>query len=208
MNKEKVQSILINQLKFSLDQVKKLDIYHDELINYNKNYNLISNSTIDDIWNRHILDSAQLVKYIKFQNNKSLSDMGSGAGLPGLILAIFNNNPKFHVKLYEKSKIKCNFLNLVIKKLKIDSKVYNGHYSTHNIDSEYIVSRAFKKLEEIIRISREIVRVNHTLVILKGKKAQLEVNSLQPPLNYVYILKNSMTNIESKILIIDIKKKK
>ena len=208
MNKEKVQSILINQLKFSLDQVKKLDIYHDELINYNKNYNLISNSTIDDIWNRHILDSAQLVKYIKFQNNKSLSDMGSGAGLPGLILAIFNNNPKFHVKLYEKSKIKCNFLNLVIKKLKIDSKVYNGHYSTHNIDSEYIVSRAFKKLEEIIRISREIVRVNHTLVILKGKKAQLEVNSLQPPLNYVYILKNSMTNIESKILIIDIKKNK
>jgi len=208
MNKEKVQSILINQLKFSLDQVKKLDIYHDELINYNKNYNLISNSTIDDIWNRHILDSAQLVKYIKFENNKSLSDMGSGAGLPGLILAIFNNNPKFHVKLYEKSKIKCNFLNLVIKKLKIDSKVYNGHYGTHNIDSEYIVSRAFKKLEEIIRISREIVRVNHTLVILKGKKAQLEVNSLQPPLNYVYILKNSMTNIESKILIIDIKKNK
>ena len=208
MNKEKVQSILINQLKFSLDQVKKLDMYHNELINYNKNYNLISNSTIDDIWNRHILDSAQLVKYIKFENNKSLSDMGSGAGLPGLILAIFNNNPKFHVKLYEKSKIKCNFLNLVIKKLKIDSKVYNGHYSTHNIDSEYIVSRAFKKLEETIRISREIVRVNHTLVILKGKKAQLEVNSLQPPLNYVYILKNSMTNIESKILIIDIKKNK
>ena len=134
--------------------------------------------------------------------------MGSGAGLPGLILAIFNNNPKFHVKLYEKSKIKCNFLNLVIKKLKIDSKVYNGHYGAHNIDSEYIVSRAFKKLEEIIRISREIVRVNHTLVILKGKNAQLELNTLQPPLKYVYILKNSMTNIESKILIIDIKKKK
>ena len=50
-----------------------------------------------------MLDSAQVVKLIEFSDNKSLSDLGSGAGFPGLILALYNRNPKFHVKLYEKS---------------------------------------------------------------------------------------------------------
>ena len=90
MNRDKVQSILLNDLNFSVEAIDKLQIFHDELLEYNKNYNLIANSTINDIWNRHILDSAQLVKYIDFNDNESLSDIGSGAGFPGMIMAIFN----------------------------------------------------------------------------------------------------------------------
>ena len=92
MNKDQVQSILLNELKFSPETIKKLQTFHDELLNYNKNYNLIANSTIDDIWSRHILDSAQIIKYIDFNDNESLSDIGSGAGFPGMIIAIFNSN--------------------------------------------------------------------------------------------------------------------
>ena len=110
MNKDIVQSKLLNNLKFSSDDISKLSTFHDELLKFNKKYNLISKSTENDIWNRHILDSAQLVNYIGFEDGKSLADMGSGAGFPGIVLAIFNNNPKFHVKLYEKSNIKCDFL--------------------------------------------------------------------------------------------------
>ena len=152
MNKAQVQSILLNQLKFSKKNIDKLEIFHDELLKYNKNYNLIANSTTDNIWCRHILDSAQIVKYIDFIDNESLSDMGSGAGFPGIIIAIFNNNPRFHVKLYEKSKVKCNFLLLIKKALKINFEIYDNDYQYHNINANYITCRAFKKLSEIMRI--------------------------------------------------------
>ena len=110
MNKEEVQSILSKNLNFSSEDLSKLRIFHEELLRFNKRYNLISKSTEADIWSRHILDSAQIVKYVDFNVGKSLSDMGSGAGFPGIVLSVFNKQPKFHVKLYEKSNIKADFL--------------------------------------------------------------------------------------------------
>jgi 16S rRNA (guanine527-N7)-methyltransferase len=157
------------------------------------------------VWDRHILDSAQLVRYIDFDKDKSLSDMGSGAGFPGIVLAIFNKNPKFHVKLYDKSNIKCDFLDNIRNKLDVDYDVL-GKYQNEEIRSEYVVSRAFKKLEEILRISREIIKVNHKLIILKGKNAEQEINRLQQPLEFLYKLEESITDHESKILIVDVKK--
>ena len=102
---DKVKEILVNELGFSNESLDKLNIFHNELLKYNEKYNLISKSTEKTIWWRHILDSAQINRYIDFKDSYSLSDLGSGAGFPGLILAIYNNNPKFHVKLYEKSPI-------------------------------------------------------------------------------------------------------
>jgi len=206
MNKDQVKLILLKELKFSEENIKKLAIFHNELLNYNKNYNLIANSTIDNIWNRHILDSAQIVKYIDFKDNESLSDMGSGAGLPGMIIAIFNTNPSFHVKLYEKSKVKCDFLFLIKNKLKVNCDIYANDYQYYNINAEYITCRAFKKIGEVMRISREIVTVNHKLIILKGKNAKKEINGLQPKVNYKYSLKKSIIDQESKIIIMDVKK--
>ncbi|MDC0449324.1 16S rRNA (guanine(527)-N(7))-methyltransferase RsmG [Pelagibacteraceae bacterium] len=205
MNRVEVQSSLIQDLEFTKKDVIKLASFHDELLRYNKKYNLISKSTETNIWDRHILDSAQLVKYIKFENNMSLSDMGSGAGFPGLVLAIFNKNPRFHVKLYEKSSIKCDFLENIKNKLDISCEI-NGSYQDWEINSDYIVSRAFKQLNEIIRISREIIKVNHKLIVLKGKNAEKEINKLQQPLEFMYKLEKSITDNDSKILIVDVKK--
>ena len=205
MTKDEVLLQLKNKLNFRESDIDKLEIFHEELLKYNNKYNLISTSTENDVWGRHILDSAQLVKYIDFQDHKSLSDMGSGAGFPGIIIALFNNNPKFHVKLYEKSKVKLEFLTFIRDKIDIKYEIL-GNYIDYEIDSNYVVSRAFKKLEEIIRISREIIKVNHKLIILKGKKAEFEIKSLQPKLNYRYDLIKSITNKESKIIIIDFKK--
>ena len=205
MNSEDVKSILIDNFKFSTDDIKKLSIFHDELLKFNRKYNLISKSTEIDIWNRHILDSAQIVKFIGFEDGKSISDMGSGAGFPGIVLSIFNKNSKFHVKLYEKSNIKCDFLENIKNKLSLEYDVF-GNYQDEEINSEYIVSRAFKKLDEIIRISREIVRVNHKLIILKGKNAENEIKKLQHPLEFMYKLEKSLTDMDSRILIVDVKK--
>ena len=205
MNKEEVQLTLLNKLKFSKDDLDKLSILQEELLKFNKKYNLISRNTEAHIWDRHILDSAQLVKYIRFEDEKSLSDLGSGAGFPGLIIAIFNQNKEFHVKLYEKSNIKCDFLENIKNKLNIEFDIL-GRYQDEEITSEYVVCRAFKKLEEILRISREIIKVNHKLIILKGKNAELEINKLLQPLEFMYKLEESITEPTSKILIVDVKK--
>jgi len=205
MNKEEVQLTLLNKLKFSKDDLDKLSILQEELLKFNKKYNLISRNTEAHIWDRHILDSAQIVKYIRFEDEKSLSDLGSGAGFPGLIIAIFNQNKGFHVKLYEKSNIKCDFLENIKNKLNIEFDIL-GRYQDEEITSEYVVCRAFKKLEEILRISREIIKVNHKLIILKGKNAELEINKLLQPLEFMYKLEKSITDPTSKILIVDVKK--
>jgi 16S rRNA (guanine527-N7)-methyltransferase len=204
VNKDVIETLELN-LKFTKEDIEKLHIFHDELLAYNKKYNLISKSTELDIWNRHIFDSAQLVNYINFKENKSISDIGTGAGFPGIVLAIFNKNKSFHVKLYEKSNVKCDFLDIIRKKIDVDYDIF-GDYKNEIIDSEYVVSRAFKKLEETLRISREIIKVNHKLIILKGRNALNEINKLKPNLNFIYRAESSMTDPDSKILIIEIKK--
>ena len=206
MNAEEVKLILLNKLMFSQDAIYKLDAFCSALKNYNLNYNLIAKSTIDNIWDRHVLDSAQLVKFIDFNDGSSLSDLGTGAGFPGIIIAIFNRNPEFHVKLFEKSPVKVKFLNSVCNNLNIKAEVYENDFRSHKITSEYVVSRAFKKLEEHIRISREIIKLSHTLIILKGRNAEEEIKQLNNIFNYSYTLEKSITNPNSKIAIFDIKK--
>ena len=89
-----------------------------------------------------------------------------------------------------------------------ESKLLPGRYQDEEISSEYVVSRAFKQLDEILRISREIIKVNHKLIVLKGKNAENEINRLQQPLEFIYKLEKSITDINSRILIVDVKKKR
>ena len=206
MEQQKVELILKEELNFTKIHIEKIRLFQSELLQFNKKYNLISKSSENDIWNRHILDSAQIVKFIQMDNNSSISDIGSGGGFPGIILSIFNSNSNFHVKLYEKSTVKCIFLDKMIKKLDLSGKVYEGSYLNHEINSNHVVSRAFKKLDELLRISREIIKVNHKLIILKGKNALAEINNLSVGVNYRYEVFNSMSEKDSKILIFNITK--
>jgi 16S rRNA (guanine527-N7)-methyltransferase len=206
MTEKEVRSILLYKLNFSQDSLYKIDAFCKEVIEYNKNFNLIAKSTIKNIWARHVLDSAQLVKFINFDKGLSLADLGTGAGFPGIVLAIFNRNPEFHVKLYDKSRVKVKFLEDLCEKLNINAQICGNDYRSHNIDTNYVVSRAFKKLEEHIRISRENIKVSHKLIILKGKSAVEEIKQLNNNFNYSYSLEKSITSADSKIVIIDIKK--
>ena len=204
MHSTDVKYFLIKELGFERDKVEKLEIFHDELIKQNKKYNFISSRTEDEVWHRHILDSAQIIKFIQFSDHKSLSDLGSGAGFPGLVLAIYNKNSKFHVKLHEKSPVKCDFLRKLAKLIDINVNVIPGNCLTHQINSDYIVCRAFKKLPEILRISREIANKPHKLIILKGKNAQEEIKSASHEMNFEYKLENSITDKESKIILCNV----
>ena len=204
MQDKEVINILQNQLNFSSKSIADLNIFVGELISANKKYNLISQSTEANIWHRHILDSAQLVKFVDFSKG-SLSDLGSGAGFPGLVLGIFNNNKDFHVKLFEKSPVKRAFLEEISNKLSIKVDIKGNIYEEF-LDADYIVSRAFKKLEVIIQVSREIVKKPHKLIVLKGQNAQQDLKKAFKKEKYAYKLEDSITNKDSKIIIVDLKK--
>tara|TARA_B100001057_G_scaffold358323_1_gene360464 strand:- start:335 stop:949 length:615 start_codon:yes stop_codon:yes gene_type:complete len=204
MQDREVINILQNQLNYSAKSISEIKIFIKELLRVNKKHNFISKSNEDIIWHRHVLDSAQLVKFIDFSKG-SLSDLGSGAGFPGLILALFNSNKDFHVKLYEKSPVKRAFLIEISKKLSINVEILGNVYQDF-MDTDYIVSRAFKKLDAVIQVSREIAKKSHKLIVLKGQNAQEDLKKAFIKIKYDYKLENSITDEGSKIIIIDFKK--
>ena len=202
MQQLEVIKILKKDLNFNDESIEKLKKFVELVLIENKNHNLIAKSTEATIWDRHILDSAQLVKFIDF-NALSLADLGSGAGFPGLVIEIFNKNKDFHVKLYEKSSVKRKFLINVIKKLELNAEIF-GDVRNEVLDTDIIVCRAFRKLDRVIQVSREIAKKPHKLMILKGQNAQEEINKTFKTKKYSYKLVNSITNAKSKIILMDI----
>ena len=200
MQEQKVIKTLKRDLNFSENTLVKLKLFSESLIKVNQKHNFISKNTELDLWERHILDSAQLVKFIDFKAG-SLADLGSGAGFPGLVLSIFNENKDFHVKLYEKSPVKRKFLQQIVNKLGLYATVFPNVYE-NEINSEFVVCRAFKKLDQVIQVSREICKKPHKLIVLKGQNAQDELNKAFKNSKYHYKLEESMTNEKSKIIII------
>ena len=194
-----VTKYLKENLGFSDEKILKIRKYVNLLLIFNKKYNLISKITEKEVWNRHILDSAQILRFIDFKKDHILSDLGSGAGLPGIILSIANTNPNFHVKLYEKSPVKRAFLSDIQKITKFD--IEGNVYDYKIIRTNYIVCRAFKKLDLIFDISREKVKNPHKLIILKGKNALNDLKKLPKDNNYIYKTVDSITEKDSKIII-------
>ena len=203
MQQFEVINTLKSDLNFSDQSIEKLKDFKNLVLKENKNYNLIAKSTENQIWVRHVLDSAQLVKFIDFKSN-SLADLGTGAGFPGIVIEIFNKNKAFHVKLFEKSPVKRQFLLRVIKELKLNAEVL-GDIQYHALDTDIIICRAFKKLDRIIQVSREIAKKPHKLIILKGQNAQEEINKTFKTKKYPYKLENSITNNKSKIILMEVK---
>ena len=205
--KVKSKLILSKNLNFNHDKLQKIELFVNEVLSYNKKYNLISKNSEKDIWHRHVLDSAQLIKYIDAKKFNSLSDLGTGAGFPGIMLSIFYSDIlTFHVKLYEKSKVKISFIKSVINKLELKNvNIYENDYQSYILNSDYIVCRAFKKLPQILRISRETAMKPHKLIVMLGKSAQEEINKASKGMIYKYKLVNSITESDSKILLVDAK---
>ena len=199
MDISSVKKYLQDNLGFSDEKIDKISKFVDLLLIFNKKYNLISKNTEKEVWSRHILDSAQIIKYIDFKKDHILSDFGSGAGLPGVILSMANTNPNFHVKLYEKSPVKRTFLSDIQKITEFD--IEKNVYDYEIIKSDYIVCRAFKKLDLIFDISREKVKNPHKLIILKGKNALNDLKKLPKDKNYRYKTFDSITDKDSKIII-------
>lgn len=181
---------------------QKLLQYKNLLLQWNRKINLIGDSTIDDFDNRHIKDSLQLLKLFNEKQLKESSfvDLGTGAGIPGLILSIAGVK---NMTLIEKSIQKCNFLKEAVKISDNYVKIINKNiYEIKNLKFDFIISRALANLTELIKMSKIFYKTNTKCIFLKGQKYQQELETAQQHFKFDVELYNSETSKESKILMI------
>ncbi len=191
---------MLNKKSLNILDIKNnqnLKQYVDFLLEYNTKINLVGKSTIDDIWNRHILDSLQILNLIDNQDIK-IADLGSGAGLPGIPLSISGIK---EIHLFEKSIRKCEFLELAKKFSNNKIIVRNENLNEVNDNSfDIIISRALADLNKLLNFSQNLVKENSKLIFLKGKKYQEEIEEAKKIWDFEYKLSNSITSNEGRVI--------
>ena len=182
-------------------QMNILEKYVKQTINYSNKFNLIGKSTIIDIWDRHILDSAQIFELLP-DNKKGeiILDVGSGAGFPGMVLAIMG---KKNVMLCEKSEKKVSFLRKILSDYSINAKIYAGRVELLNEKNiKIIVARAFAPLKKLISSIFHLIRKDTVLILHKGKKYKIEIEEALKIYSFSYDCKSSVSNKEGRLIII------
>ena len=170
----------------------------------NKQINLISQKTAKKelIINRHIIDSAQIIDFVNLNSNTT-SDLGSGGGLPGIIIAIMLKNMKKEVKvnLYEKSHHKSAFLRDVSRKLKLNTEIIQSNiFDLKKLETGTIMSRAFKPMTVVLKLVHETFSSYKNLIIFMGKKGKDVFKNSLRDWELEYTEKKSLTNEDSFIL--------
>ena len=181
--------------------LSKLYEYKKILIKENQNMNLIGKSTIIDLDERHLLDCIQIVKYLP-QHEKSVMDIGTGAGLPGIILSIIGFK---NLHLVEKSPKKSSFLENCKLRLGLNYVVHNKSISEiSNLNVDCITARAFASIEKIIFMTNKIINKQTKFILLKGRSYLTELSQINPQ-KYFWETRPSITSSESKIIIMSAK---
>ena len=196
--------------RVSRETIKLLNKYEKMLIEKNKEVNLIGDSTIKLIWNRHFLDSFQVIDFID-KNDKTIVDVGSGAGFPGLIIAIAAKERKMplKVKRIEKSPKKSTFLESVIWELKLNAQVLNENIfePQNKIIDGLLVFRAFKPLGKILELIHNKAKNWEKIFIFLGKTGKGELLQASKTWDIKYKQRVSITNVDSNIIEINNLKK-
>ncbi len=202
------------EIKFpnvSRETLKELDDYRMNIISKNKDINLISSSTEKSINTRHILDSAQTIDFIDNNEINTCTDLGSGAGLPGIVLGILmkNKKPQFKVIFYEKSFHKSKFLIDMSKKFNLNTEVHQKNiFEEKNLSTDVIISRAFKPLPIIFEIAKINFKSFKFIILFLGKSGKKLLNEALESWKFDYEEKKSLTNPESIVIKVSNLKKK
>ncbi len=178
-------------------QEKNLEDYVSAILQENHNFNFIGKSTILDIWERHILDSAQLMRFIPSKNAK-FADLGSGAGFPGMVLSILGLH---EIHLIEKSFRKADFLRKA--KLFSPNRVFVQQAKLEEmevVEFDCIVSRALAPLTGLLEYSKKFLKKDGYCLFLKGKNLPQEIIDAQKNFQFEFELHSSLTSSESNII--------
>ena len=196
----------IDKLSFSnvsRETLRELNDYSKEIIRRNSSVNLISKSTEKSINSRHIEDSAQTIDFINKNDIKVCTDLGSGAGLPGIVLGILmkSKKPIFKLIFYEKSYHKSMFLKQMTKKFNLNSEIHQKNiFNEKNLKTDVIICRAFKPLPIIFQIAKTNFKNFKYIIIFLGKSGKKILNDTHKFWNFDYEEKKSSTNDGSFIV--------
>jgi len=202
-------SIVVKNLKKIFPNVSRetcmdLEKYIDLIIQENNVINLISRANVNKeyILKRHIIDSMQIIDFIDF-NEEKIIDLGSGSGLPGIILSILskNNGSKIKTVMYEKSFHKANFLKQVSSNLNLNTEVFKENIFDYTDDDKAIItSRAFKPLPVVLELLNTNFKNFKNLIIFMGKTGNKILNETLKKWKLDFQAKKSITNNDSFIL--------
>jgi 16S rRNA (guanine527-N7)-methyltransferase len=189
--------------KYNLDVPReareKFNRYAELLLKWQKAINLVSDATLEDMAERHFLDSAQLIKYIPDKNVK-LADMGSGAGFPGLVLAMMGIA---EVHLIESDMRKATFMREVSRETKTKVIIHDDRVEDIAIENiDFITARALAPLKDLLVMVDKLSTPNHSLtsLLMKGEKTEEELLRAQKKWNFTLETYQSITDKSGKIL--------
>ena len=198
-------------LNVSRETSDELERYSNLIISKNREFNLISRSTEKSIKTRHIKDSAQTIEFIDKNDIKVCTDLGSGAGLPGIVLGILMKpkNPLFKLIFYEKSYHKSLFIKEMTNKFKLNSEIHRKNiFEQKNLKTDVIISRAFKPLPIIFQIAQNNFKNFKYIILFLGKSGRKVLEDALKFWKFDYEEKKSLTNRESSIVKISNLRKK
>ena len=202
----------LNKINVSRETYLDFESYISMILDKNQHINIISKKTakINIIRERHIIDSAQAIDFVDLNSNTTY-DLGSGGGMPGIVIAIIfkNLNKSMQFNLYEKSHHKSKFLKEVSKKLKLNTKVIQEDiFKSTKLKSGTILARAFKPLPLVLELVHKNFSTYKNLVIFMGKNGKQVLKEASKNWDFEYKEKRSITSEDSFLLNIkNIKKK-
>ena len=179
------------------ETMARLEAYEKLLRAEAERQNLVSASTLEDLWNRHILDSAQLVR-LEPHDRASWVDVGSGAGLPGIVVACIVRGP---VVLVEPRRLRAEFLHRVCESLELNAKVVLGKAERAEGKFDVITARAVARLSELLKISAHLSTKNTVWALPKGRGAEAELVEAQQAWQGVFHVEQSVTDADSRIVV-------
>lgn len=189
----------VAQRDVSRETFERLVLYARLLRDEAANQNLISATTLDSLWDRHILDSAQLVRF-EPKLRASWVDIGSGAGLPGIVIACLTHG---QVALVEPRRLRVDFLHRVIEELDLSDRVSVLHSRVERVVGSFdvISARAVARLSKLFEISRHLSTGKTLWVLPKGTGARRELAEAQRTWQGVFHVERSFTNDDSLIVV-------
>ena len=181
----------------SRETLEKLEAYAALLTEENERQNLISPSTVAQLWERHILDSAQLVRFEPFAC-ASWIDIGSGAGFPGIVIACIVSGS---VTLVEPRRLRADFLHRVAESLDLNAQVVSTKAERVTGTFDMITARAVAPLLAMLDISHHLSTGKSWWVLPKGRNANSELADAQRAWQGVFHVEQSLTDADSRIIV-------
>jgi len=198
------KSAVIKKYNLSRKQIDLIDSYILKLTKSNQIHNLVGPSTIDVAWDRHINDSLQLSEFIS-KKKSSIIDLGTGAGLPGVILYIFGHS---NILLIDSKMKKINFIKEFAYEQNLEIKtICTRVEKIRNQKFDFIICRAFAPLAKLLDYSRFFTKTNTALLFLKGRSGKKEIQDAKKSYGFEYDLYPSQSEGDGYVLKINKYKK-